>query len=106
MNIQMGSSYKKAIVSKNVERVLKQWHKDAKQRLKVSAANAAESSDVPSSSSLILHFKSKLRPSVQRTMDARRSQSIESASARMSSPAADHVRMEEGSQIDRFNFTN
>ena len=72
---QMGSSYKKAVLSKHVERVLRQWHKDAKQRLKVSAASAAETSDDSSSSSLILHFKSKIShgQSLQRR-DSHRSQ--------------------------------
>ncbi|KAG0618518.1 hypothetical protein M758_4G070500 [Ceratodon purpureus] len=97
---QMGSSYKKAVLSKHVERVLRQWHKDAKQRLKVSAASATETSNgstLMSSSSLILHFKSRISQghSLQRE-DGSRSQ--EGISAR-SSPSV-NVRMEEGS-LDR-----
>lgn len=59
---QMGSNYKKAVLSKNVERVLLQWHKGAKQRVKAnaSASETRLAPSTPSSSSLILHFKSKV----------------------------------------------
>jgi len=91
----MGSSYKKAIVSKNVERVLRQWHKDAKHRLKVaSSTDTSEHSSTPSSSSLILHFKSKL--STQRHPLQQIGQS-----AQMSSPI--DISIEEGGSLpDRF----
>lgn len=59
---QMGSSYKKAVLTKNVERVLRQWHKDAKHRVKENAAKALEASEAtaPSSESMIVHFKSRI----------------------------------------------
>jgi hypothetical protein len=85
---QMGSNYKKAVLSKNVERVLRQWHKDAKQRLKASA-NAIDASApaTPSSSSLILHFKSRIG----------RGTPLRQSSAPSFQSPADHGRMEEGS---------
>jgi hypothetical protein len=101
---QMGSSYKKAIVSKNVERVLLQWHKDAKQRLKVASATDTNENSTPSSSSLILHFKSRLslqRPPLRQSVDGRLAQIGQST--RMSSRV--EFSMEEGSLQDRTKET-
>ena len=84
---QMGSNYKKAVLSKNVERVLLQWHKDAKHRVKAKSSESDRSgSFTPSSSSLILHFKSRLT----------RGSSLHQSSASFQS-SVDHARMEEGS---------
>lgn len=58
---QMGSSYKKAVMSKHVERALRQWHTDAKNRLKSNTSSVTgdtPDSSIPSSS-VIIHFKSK-----------------------------------------------
>lgn len=67
---QMGSSYKKAMVTQNVERVLLRWHKDAKHRLKVEASSvkggsskggsSSDGTPPPSSASMVVHFKSKV----------------------------------------------
>ncbi|XP_024366302.1 MLO-like protein 14 isoform X2 [Physcomitrium patens] len=97
---QMGTSYKKAVLSKNVERVMRQWHKDAKQRLKVSAASSASDANEatpPSSSSLILHFKSRLGQRI----DASRRSYTSSPKGASPSPSA-QVKMEEGT-LERTN---
>lgn len=92
---QMGTSYKKAVLSKHVERVLRQWHKDAKQRLKVNAmAQATEApadGTAPSSSSLVVHFKSRLTQRI----DATRRSPLSSPRNGLPTPGA-QVKMEEG----------
>lgn len=91
---QMGSSYKKAVMSKHVERALRQWHTDAKNRLKSNTSSVTgdtPDSSIPSSS-VIIHFKSKSN---------NRNISPLGRSGRISS-TGDLSTMEEGSLFTRY----